>query len=242
MTSTQPEPEPEDLAVRLQHMDFKPMAQDDHKIAVYRALIQDDRAPGEPLYALTVTVASPRNDKEAQELKNFLSEMEAGFVLTAPNPEEDTADDREQPLPDFDLAKEALIQPELVRLRTLDGTFGVTVVVRTAVAEEEDSRAEEEDPRAAEFRSARGYQPVVARAYIRRTVLAGRDHRYTAKGGIPTATVTARYNSGSIRYPSSNITVGGGSRKATGKTVWVRGGTRACTYDFVGYFNGPFLN
>jgi hypothetical protein len=213
-------------------MDFRLVEQDHHK-AVYRAFFEDDDAPGAPVYALTVTVASP-GDWTAEELERFLKEMEVGFVLTSPNPEEDTGDDREAPPDPPDLAKEILIAPQLVRLRTLDGTFGVTVVVRTAVAAEDDSKA-------AEFRAALENQPVVADLYVRKTVLAGRDHRYNAIGGvIRTATVTARYNSGSIRYPFSYITVGGGSRKATGRSVWVRGGSRNCTYDFVGYFNGPF--
>jgi hypothetical protein len=142
MKSTQPDPEPEDSAhvegvpgalVTLQHMKFRRVQQDDHK-AVYRAIIKDDDAPGKPVYALTVTVAPPRDSKEADELKRFLREMEAGFVLTARNPEEDTGDDGE-PVPDLDLAKEALFEPQLVRLRALDGLFGVTVVVGTAVDE-----------------------------------------------------------------------------------------------------------
>jgi hypothetical protein len=230
MTSNQHDLEPEAPAVRLQYMNFQPVEEDDRK-AVYRAFIEDDDAPGAPVYALTVTVASP-GDREAEELERFLNDMEAGFVLTAPNPEEDTGDDRE-PLPDLDLDKEILIEPQLVRLRTLDGTFGVTVVVRTAVAEGED-------PRAAEFRSALEYQPVVAELYVRKTVLAGKDHRYRAIGGvIRTATATARYGTGTIRQPAQYIRVGGGSRSARGTTVAVHGVTR-CTYDFVGYFNGPF--
>ena len=230
MTSTQPDPEPEDPAVRLRHMDFRPVEVDDYK-AVYRAFIDDAEAPGAPVYALTVTVASP-GDGEAEELERFLNDMEAGFVLTAPNPEEDTGDDQE-PLPDLDLDKEILIEPQLVQLRTLDGTFGVTVVVRTAVDEGEDSGA-------AEFRSALEDQPAVAEFYIRETVGSGKDHRYTAKGGvIRTATATARSGTGTIRQPVKYIRVGGGSRSVSGTTVWVHGVTR-CTYDFVGYFNGPF--
>jgi hypothetical protein len=229
MTSTQPEPGPEAPAVRLQDIDFQLVTEDDHK-AVYKAIIEDDDAPGAPVYALTVTVASP-GDWTAKELERFLNEMEAGFVLTAPNPEEDTGADRE-PLPDLDLDKEILIEPQLVQLRTLDGTFGVTVVVRTAVAEGKD-------PKAAEFRWALGDQPVVAEAYLRKTVLAGRDHRYSSIGGvIRTATATARNGTGTIRQPSQYIRVGGGSRSAKGTTVWVHGVT-TCTYDFVGYFNGP---
>jgi hypothetical protein len=119
-------------------MKFEPVQQDDHK-AVYRAIIEDDDAPGKPVYALTVTVAPPGDGESKKELDRFLNEMEAGFVLTARNPEEVAGDDRE-PRPDPDLRKEILIEPQLVRLRALDGLFGVTVVVRTAVAEGEDPR------------------------------------------------------------------------------------------------------
>ena len=138
MKSTQPDPEPKGPAVKLQHMKFQPVEQDEHK-AVYRAIIEDDDAPGKPVYALTVTVAPPGDSEAKKQLDSFLSEMEAGFVLTARNPEEDAGDNRE-PLPDLDLAKEILIEPQLVRLRALDGLFGVTVVVRTAVDEGEDPR------------------------------------------------------------------------------------------------------
>jgi predicted secreted protein len=51
MTSTHPDREPEDPAVKLQHMKFQPVEQDNHK-AVYRAIIEDDHAPGKPVYAL----------------------------------------------------------------------------------------------------------------------------------------------------------------------------------------------
>lgn len=234
MTSTQPDLEPEIPAVKVQRMKFPPGEVDEHK-AVYRAVIDDGAAPGAPIWALTVTVA--RELFEAEELKSFISEIDAGFVLTAPNTE-DIADDRE-PAPDLDLAQEILIEPELVRLRALDGTFGFTAVVRTAVAEADDSPPHR-------LRSAPVPEPVVARAYLlkRDRVLAGRDHRYTARGGVPTATATARAGSGTIRRqlalnPAQTITVGGGSRSARGTAVWVRGGVRACTYDFVGNFNGP---
>jgi hypothetical protein len=76
-------------------------------------------------------------------------------------------------------------------------------------------------------------------ADIQTSVLTGKIHRYRAIGGTRTATVTARAGTGRILYPYQSITVGGGSRRATGTTVWVYGVTR-CTYVFVGSFYGPY--
>jgi hypothetical protein len=70
-------------------------------------------------------------------------------------------------------------------------------------------------------------------------VLAGKIHRWRAIGGTRTATVTARAGTGIIMYPYQHITVSGGSRRATGTTVWVYGVTR-CAYVFVGSFYGPY--
>ena len=227
MTSKQPDPEPEDPAVKLQPMDFKRVEQDDHK-AVYKASIEKPEA----VCTLTVTVARPRDEKEELELKRFLNDMKGGFVLTEPNPEEDTADDRESVPGNPDT--ELLIEVE-VRPRGLDGTLEATVVVRTWIEEEEATGA-------AELRSARPHQPGSAPA-IRDSVLAGKDHRWSANGGyIRTATATARQNSGTIRRqyaldPHQNLSLGGGSRSTSGRTVWVHGGSRRLVYDMSSNFH-----
>jgi hypothetical protein len=228
VTSKQPDPEPEDPAVTLQRMDFKLVEQDDHK-AVYKASIEKPEA----VFTLTVTVARPRDEKEELELKRFLKDMEGGFVLTEPNLEEDTADDRE---PDPGNLHTELQFAVEVRPRGLDRTLEATVVVRTAIEAEED-------PGATKL-SARAHPPGPAPA-VRDSVLAGRDHRWNANGGyIRTATATARQNSGTIRRhraldPHQNLRVGGGRRSTRGSTVWVHGVSGRLVYDMSSNFHRP---
>lgn len=210
-------------------VDLKPLtfdlAEDNGTAAIYVARVDEPDAPGGPEYALTVTVASPRQDAEAKaEIDAFLSEMRAAFLLTAPNPDEDSPDDQE-PGP-FDIAAEIQIVPELVQLRTLKGTFGVTAIVRTEV--------EEGDTEAVESFAEPATGPPDP---VRHKIGAGKNHRYTAKGGIKTATAAALKGSGNIRPPVKAIFVGGSPQSVTAKTVIVHGVT-ACTYNFAGKFNG----
>jgi hypothetical protein len=228
VTSKQPDPEPEDSAVKLQRMDFKRVEQDDHK-AVYTASIEEPEA----VCTLTVTVARPRDEKEELELKRFLKDMEGGFVLTEPNLEEDTADDREPDPGNLDTELQFVVE---VRPRGPDRTLDATVVVKTAIEAEED-------PGATEL-SARAHPPGPApAARARDSVLAGKDHRWSANGGyIRTATATARQNSGTLRRqgaldPHQDLSVGGGSRSTSGSTVWVRGGGGRLVYDMSNNFH-----
>lgn len=223
MTSQENCPDKENAQVDLRPLEFHEVEDKDGK-SVYRALVDDRNAPGKPVYALTVTTASPGKDKEAKaELDAFLEAMQAGFVLTAPNPDEDPCDDQE---PDpFDIGTQTQIEADLVQLRTLKGTFGVTVVVQTAV--DGDGTNVEEVAAA----PAPG-----ALIPFRATVQRGKEHTYTAVQGLKTATVTARQGSGFIRKPRKNITAGGGPRSLTASRVIVHGIT-TCVYDFVGRFN-----
>jgi hypothetical protein len=223
MTSQENCPDIENPQVDLRPLSFD-LTEDKDGKSVFRALVDDSDAPGKPVYALTVTTASPGEDEKAmEELKAFLNEMRAGFVLTATNPDEAPCDDKE-PEP-FDIGTQTQIEPDLVQLRTLKGTFGVTVVVQTAV--DGDSATVEEV--AAE--PAPG-GPIQARA----TVQPRKEHTYTAVQGLMTATVTARRGSGTIRNPTKSITAGGGPRSLRASRVIVRGVT-LCVYDFVGRFN-----
>ena len=223
MTSQENCPDIENPQVDLRPLPFHLIEDKDGK-SVFQALVDDGDAPGKPVYALTVTTASPGDDKKAKaDLAAFLEEMRAGFVLTAPNPDEDPCDDQE-PEP-FNIGTQMQIEPDLVQLRTLKGTFGVTVVVQTAV--DGDSTTAEEV----------ATEPAPS-ALIgpRATVLQGKEHTYTAVQGLKTATVTARQGSGYIRRPRKDITAGGGPRSLTASRVIVHGVTY-CVYDFVGRFN-----
>jgi len=228
MTSKQPDPEPEAPEVRLEPLLWQPPEVDDLKV-VYTASIEDRAA----VCTLTVTVA--RKLYKTEELEGLLNEMKAALVVTEPYSEEDTVDDGEPPS-DLDLDNQARFGVE-VRLRAPDGTFGATVIVRTAVAKEGD-------PNAAEVPPAELPGVTAAEALKQDTVLPGLDHWWVAIGGPWTGTATARTNSGTIRKqkapnPHQVITVGAGGRSEKGKTVWVRGGSKACRYDFEGSFAGP---
>jgi hypothetical protein len=222
MTSQENCPDIENPQVDLRSLQFS--IEDKDGKSVCRALVDDSEAPGQPVYALTVTTASPGEDEKAKaELGAFLDEMRAGFVLTAPNPDEAPCDDKE-PKP-FDIETQTQIEFALIRLRTLSGTFGVTVVVQTAV--DGDSSTAEEI--AAEPAPGRLIQ-------FRATVQPGKEHTYTAIGGLRTATVTARQGSGYIRSPIKHVAAGGGSRSLRARRVIVHGST-FMVYDFVGRFN-----
>src|SRR4051812_11202669 len=129
MTSKQPDPEPEAPEVELEPLHWQPPEVDDLKV-VYTAFIEHPAA----VCTLTVTVA--RKLYKTKELEGLLKEMVAGLVVTEPQSEDDTADDQEPPS-DLDLDHQARLGVE-VRLRAPDGTFGATVIVRTAVAAEGD--------------------------------------------------------------------------------------------------------
>jgi hypothetical protein len=211
MTSTQHDPEPEGTPVQLQPMKFHPQQVDDHK-AVYKASIEKPEA----ICTFTVTVA--RELYETEDLKTFLNEMQAEFVLTKPHVEADIADDR-KPQPDLDLEKEIVLELD-VQPRDPDGNVGATAVVETPVPKKDD-------PKAAQFRSAPGHPPVPVRHHARLVVLAGHDVRLDATGGVArTATAAAREGSGTLRSqsalnPHQTLTVGGGNQSVRGKAIWL---------------------
>src|SRR5215831_15588702 len=115
MTSQENCPDIENPQVDLHPLQFK--IEDKDGKSVCQALVDDSEAPGQPVYALTVTTASPGDEKAKAELDAFLHEMRAGFVLTAPNPDEAPCDDRE-PEP-FDVNTQTQIEFDLIQLRTL---------------------------------------------------------------------------------------------------------------------------
>jgi len=221
MTSQENCPDIENPQVDLHPLQFK--IEDKDGKSVCQALVDDSEAPGQPVYALTVTTASPGDEKAKAELDAFLHEMRAGFVLTAPNPDEAPCDDRE-PEP-FDVNTQTQIEFDLIQLRTLRGTFGVTVVVQTAV--DGHSSTAEEIPAAPAPGGLIQY---------RATVQPGKEHTYAAIGGLRTATVTARQGSGYIRSPIKDIAAGYRSRSLRARRVIVHGYT-FMVYDFAGRFN-----
>jgi hypothetical protein len=115
----------------LQRLDFSKIS-DDGYLAVFRAQIGKMEIPDTPVFALTVTAASPGDDPRAcAELARFLAGMRAWFALTPPEPDEDRSED-ENPEP-FNPGQDILIEPELIRPHASDGEFDVAVTVQATV-------------------------------------------------------------------------------------------------------------
>jgi hypothetical protein len=225
MTSKQPDPEPEVPEVELQSMNFERVEQDDLKV-VYKASIRQQDADCK----LSVTVIRPGDEKE---LRSLLDGIKAGFVFKALTLEDNT-DDGLKSVPELNLNTEIKFEIE-VQPHVLDSTFESYVVVEATVA------AGEEDE-AAQFRSAPGHPPIGGQALVG-SVLAGKDHRYNANGGvIRTATATATRDSGTIRSqqalnPHQGLSVGGGSKSEAGGAVWLRGGGKGMRYKITANFH-----
>jgi hypothetical protein len=231
-----------DTVVDLRALTFK-RKEDDGRMAVYRGYLHDKGAPGEPLYAVTVTVASPNEDEEAKaELEAFLSEMLVGFVLTAPVPDEYPCDDQESE--PFNIDNQLQIEFALVR-STIENTVGVTAVVHTTVegrayaGEDFTGAGTGTLPELTQF--VRRRVQTVSTRDLRGSVLQGKDHRYTAVGGLKRrATVTARLGRGSIRparrRPIRRIRAGGPSRSVRARTLIVHAASRILVVDVIGRF------
>lgn len=192
----------------LQPLDFKklPPPPGDSGVVVYQALVKS-AAPCTPTFSLTVTAASPGDDQQAErELQCLLGTMRARFLLTDQGPDEGPHDDPE-PGP-FDPDTEIEIAPALVGREKIKETFGVIMVLETAVA---GSTEAESDPAA-----------LTATRIPEDTVPAGRDHKYTSSYRM-WAYVTPSRGSGTIRsyYTPSHPVPG----RAYGTWVLVHGNT-----------------
>ena len=191
--------------IGLQPLNFKPVHTSDPRLVAYQALIKSP-APGMPTFSVTVTAASPGDDQQAErELQSLLSNMRAGVLVTDAGPVQDPQDDPEPFNPDTEIE----IKIELVEQGTTERTFGVIMVIQTAV----DSGTEAEADLAA---------PVAA-PNPNFTAPKNKRHKFTAKHPM-FATVTAIGGSGSLSPPGGSVS-GGGSTSTNTKqtTVFVRG-------------------
>jgi hypothetical protein len=115
----------------LQQLDFS-KTYDDGYMAVFRAQVGNMDIPDAPVFALTVTVASPGgDDKASAELEAFLREMRARFELTAPSSDDGPSGDQNPEL--FNIDTDILIEPELVRAPTDSGNVDVAMTVQATV-------------------------------------------------------------------------------------------------------------
>jgi hypothetical protein len=197
----------------LQPLDFKklPPPSGDSGVVVYQALVKS-AAPCTPTFSLTVTAAAPGEDQQAErELQCLLRTMQALFLLTDQGPDEGLYDDPE-PGP-FNPDTEIEIAPALVGRNEIEETFGVVMVLETAV----DGSTEAEAAPAA----------LSAAPITRDRVPAGRDHKYTHYSSPMWAKVTPSRGSGSVRSRGNPPHPVPGS--AYGRTVFVHG------YSFMRY-------
>ena len=206
MTNQQNGTSPVNPVANLQPLNFLQKS-DNGGQAVYQAQINNADAE----YTLTVTVASPGNDQQAQNIKEFLADMVARFELTTPITGGDPGD-----IQSFDVKTGILIEPDLVVAHSGPGPFGITMTLQTTVGSDSGG------PPAGPFA-------------IRGIVLGGKSHTFRARHGSATATVTALQGSGWISSPDKNIYAGGASRSDRGSTVTVHGYNR-CVYNLVGDF------
>jgi hypothetical protein len=190
----------------LQPVKFKPVASDP-RLAVYQALIKSP-APDMPTFSLTVTTASPGDDQQAErELQSLLSNMRAGVLVADGGPVQDAPDDPEPFNPDTQI--EIRIEP--VEPVTTERTFGVIMVIQTAV--DSGPEAEAEADLAAPAAAPRSNYRVPQR----------KEHKYTANHAM-IATVTAISGSGRLRPPGGPVSAGDStSTNNKRRTVFVRG-------------------
>ncbi len=195
--------------------DLQPLAflqkDDNGTESTYQAQINNADAD----YTLTVTMASPGQDKQQVDaISQFLKDMRAKFELAAPVSGVDLGGG--QGPVSFDVNTGILIEPDLVRVNTGTGLFGITMTLQTTV--ESDSG-----------------EPAAGAFDIRGVVLRGKSHTYTSRHGRATATVTGLGGSGWISSPDKNINTIGACQSDSGRTVTVHGYTRFL-YNLAGTF------
>lgn len=131
MTDLQSSTGVENQAMGLQRLDFSKISDDGYQ-AVFQAQIGNMEIPDTPVFALTVTAASPGEDPKARaELASFLAGMRAWFALTAPEPDEAGSGD-ENPEP-FNIDTDKLIEAELIRPPANESKFDVAMTVQATV-------------------------------------------------------------------------------------------------------------
>lgn len=191
--------------IPLRRLTFERQRSGDDAIAIYRAEVDDEDAPGAPIYTVTVTLAAPRDADDTAELERFLGEMEAGFVLTAPLPEDPTEEQAED---ERDPGTDLLFELDLAGLRALEGEFGVVGFLRTAVGQDL--------PGAASFAASQtlGVQAILSR---------GKRHWYASRDGVLRwATVRALRGSGYLGPGGRHVTQAAPGRTRA-RAVYVQG-------------------
>src|SRR5689334_8100488 len=122
---------PDDWAgAKLQSLHFRPLP--DSGISTrYQALVEGDTAAGSPVYALTVSIATPAFRKVSEDFIASLGEMEAAFRrLPAPGRSQASSEVDTEGAPDPGTG--IVIEPSLLRTSE-QGIIGVAVIVLTSL-------------------------------------------------------------------------------------------------------------
>jgi hypothetical protein len=205
---------------KLQPLSFQLISDDGHA-ALYRALVADGKAPGSPVFSVTVTVASSVRRDAGKELETSLGEMKAAFVLLSEPPPDNGESGDEEP---FDINTQMRIE---LGLASFDGAEPVGVAVTAETTAGTVPAPAGSDPGGGA--AAKGEQ-------LSHTVGAGLDDYWHADSGQRfTATVKPSAGEGTIGNPQANV-FAGGTYYLTAKTVIVHASQRAMTYSLTGSF------
>jgi hypothetical protein len=192
----------------LQPLGFK-LISDDGRAARYEALVGDQTAPGSPVFAVTVTIASSIQLQAPTKLQELLSQMEASVVLLPEPPPDNGGPSDDEP---FDLKTQLLIE---VSLASSGGTrpVGVAVTMKTTTGI---------------VPAPTGSKPGSGVAI--RTVPAGLDDYWQVRPKNSfTARVTPSIGEGTIRNPVTPV-VQGRTSSLTARQVIVHADRQAMTY------------
>jgi hypothetical protein len=199
--------------VKLQQLSFL-KTQDDNRAAVYQAKIGNLEVPDEPVLEFTVTMASPAGDDKAErEIKEFLSEVQAGLAVTSSKPDGGQGGDQDPDV--FDVDNEILFETKLIRPDASKGPFGVIVVIQVAV---KGYSVSERVPIALADGVLRVASWIVRRrvrsynvTYVNSSVVNGKCHRHRSRtGGNMSARVTIGPGSAKV-FPGNHIINQGGN-------------------------------
>lgn len=117
--------------LRPHRLEFRPVSDDGHMV-IYRAIVRPG-GPLEPVFAVTVATASPKDDQKRGELARFLGQLRAAFLLLRPKPRRRISWGSWRRT-HFDPSSEILISAELVSVKA-EGHFGVVYAVASAIEE-----------------------------------------------------------------------------------------------------------
>lgn len=205
---------------QLQPLGFELISNDGHS-ASYEALVEVDKAPGSPVFAVTVTLASSVLSQAEKEVLDLLGGMKAAFVvLPAPPPDSGGSGDEEA----FDINEQLLIE---IGLASYGGTgpVGVNVTIETVTGV---------------VPLPIGSAPVggpVIHIDLPNTIGAGLDDYWGAKPNQSfTATVEITMGEGTVRNPLQSV-YAVNTYYAAGRQVIVHAGARhSMSYSMSGNF------